>query len=503
MFNRARYVGIGVFALALVQAVPAPAQTSTVGSWGPVIPWPHVPVHLTQLPDGRILGWAAANAVDFNPAEPNYTVATVFNPRNNRIQKLDNTRHNMFCAGLATLADGRTIVAGGGASVRLTSIFNPKTLSWSASGNTIQQRWYSTNVALPNGKAFLVLGANDQPFPELWDPATNTWTEIYGPRWESILEEWHTFHAEDFEWFPWLHVAPNGRLFHSGPTPTMHYVDPFEGGTVAPLGPRINNDRLRMWGSSLMYAPGKILITGGRDLNKNPSATKEALTIDINGPVPLVAMTAPMHYARVFHYTINLPNGEVMAIGGNTVSMQFTDAGAVLPAEIWNPDTGQWRVVASLTVPRPYHSAAALLEDGRVLSTGGGLCGPCGVNHLDGQIYSPPYMFDANGAPATPPTLYPATVPDTIRPATTLRVRASPDTTAFRLIRLQSTTHGIQTDSRSMPLSITRKTTSGSTTTYTLQTPQSANIMVPGNYWLFAVNANGTPSKGIVVLAKK
>ncbi len=486
--------------LALIQL--AYGQNAIQGSWGPVIPWPHVAVHVSQLPDGRVLTWAAATATDFNPAEPNNTVGAIFDPRNNSFTNLPNPRHNMFCAGLATLRDGRLIAAGGGASVRLTSIFNTGTLSWSASGNTIQQRWYGTNVALPNGKAFLALGAVDQPFPELWDPATNRWTEIYGPRMDSILTEWHTFNAEDFEWYPWLHVAPNGRLFHSGPTPVMHWVDPFEGGTITALGPRFTSDRMRMWGSSLMYAPGKILVTGGRDMNLSPSSTNQAFTIDINGPSPIVTPVSPMNYARVFHYTLNLPNGEVIALGGNTSSLKFSDQGAVLPAEIWNPVTGLWRVVASQAVPRPYHGAAALLQDGRILSTGGGICGSCGANHLDGQIYSPPYLFNSSGGLATRPTFSERGSASQISPGKSFSVRASPGVTAFRIIRLQATTHGIQTDSRGIPLPVVSSTSNGNNwVTYTLAPPSNVDIMVPGDYWLFATNASGTPSSGRLIRA--
>lgn len=491
---------IGALSFALLAstiAAPVCAQVSVNGSWGPVIPWSHVAVHVVQIPDGRLLTWAAAFPTDFNPAEPNNTVGAIYDPVRNTLQDLPNPNHNMFCAGLSMLTDGRTIVAGGGAAVRLTSLFSPSALAWQSSGNTIQQRWYATNVALPNGKAFIVLGAQDQPFPELWNPATNTWTEIYGPRWDDILTEWHTFNAEDFEWYPWLHVAPNGKLFHSGPTPTMHWVDPFEGGATTSLGPRFTTDRMRMWGSSLMYAPGKLLVTGGRDMNLTPSSTNEAFTININGATPVVARTGSMAYSRVFHYTVNLPNGEVLALGGNTSSFKFSDEGAVLPTEIWNPSTGAWRTVASMSVPRPYHGAAALMKDGRVFSTGGGICGTCGANHLDAQIYSPPYLFNSNGTLATRPTM--SNVPTQVRVGRNFSVRASSNVNAFRLIRLQATTHGIQTDSRSLPLTIVGTNSNGSNTTFTLQPSSNINILIPGDYWLFAVNRNGVPSVGTSV----
>ena len=67
---------------------------------------------------------------------------------------------------------------------------------------------------------------------------------------------------------------------------------------------------------------------------------------------------------------------------------------AVLPAEIWNPDTETWTQVASLQIGREYHSTALLLPDGRVLMAGGGqLPGTAAVDQTNAEIYSPPYLF--------------------------------------------------------------------------------------------------------------
>ena len=78
--------------------------------------------------------------------------------------------------------------------------------------------------------------------------------------------------------------------------------------------------------------------------------------------------------------------------------------GTILAPEIWNPDTGQWREVADAGAPRNYHSIALLLPDGTVLSAGGGLCN-CNADHQNGQVYSPPYLFNADGTLATRPTI--------------------------------------------------------------------------------------------------
>ncbi len=106
-----------------------------------------------------------------------------------------------------------------------------------------------------------------------------------------------------------------------------------------------------------------------------------------------------MAYQRSFSNSVVLPNGDVLVVGGQQHPQTFTDTGAVLSPELWNPSTGKFTIMAPEAIPRTYHSVAILLPDGRVFSGGGGLCGDgCTANHPDGQIFSPPYLFNANGS---------------------------------------------------------------------------------------------------------
>ena len=73
-----------------------------------------------------------------------------------------------------------------------------------------------------------------------------------------------------------------------------------------------------------------------------------------------------------YHNMTLLPDGTVLASGGMSTSDGTDLSKAVLPAEIWNPDTETWTTVASLQNGREYHSTALLLPDGRVLMAGGG-----------------------------------------------------------------------------------------------------------------------------------
>jgi len=139
-----------------------------------------------------------------------------------------------------------------------------------------------------------------------------------------------------------------------------------------------------------------------------------------------------------------------------------------------------------------------LLLDGRVFSGGGGLCGEgCAANHQDGAIFSPPYLFGADGVTlAARPALVSA--PGTAALGSALSVSTSGPVKSFELIRLSATTHTINTDQRRVPLSATL----AGSNAYRLAVPSDPGIVVPGYWMLFAMDANGTPSVAKVILIK-
>ena len=216
--------------------------------------------------------------------------------------------------------------------------------------------------------------------------------------------------------------------------------------------------------------------------------------IDTNSGGAAVRKLAPMNYARVFHNSVVLPNGQVVIIGGQTRAAAFTDDRSVLAAELFDPASETFTVLPAMTVPRNYHGVSLLMPDARVITSGGGLCGAgCAANHPDVQILAPYYLFNPDGTPATRPVITAA--PAQAGHGTAMAVTTNAPIASFSLVRMGSTTHTVNNDQRRIPLAFS---TTGSNS-YSVQVPSNTGIALPGLYMLFAMNADGVPSVARIV----
>jgi galactose oxidase len=166
-----------------------------------------------------------------------------------------------------------------------------------------------------------------------------------------------------------------------------------------------------------------------------------------------------------------------------------------LCAEIWDPATEKFTVLAKMAVPRTYHSVALLMRDGRVFVAGGGLCGGCGTNHFDGQIFSPPNLFQADGKPAVQPTV---TISKAILSnGESFVVTANKALSTIALVRFGSATHAVNTDQRRIELcgKASKACAAAAGNKYTVTIPARPGIVIPGNWMVFGVDAAGVPSK--------
>jgi large repetitive protein len=459
------------------------------GQWGAVTNWPFAFASAANLPDGRILAWGGNHTTYFDGGA--FTYAAVWNPANLQMVNVNHPSHSMFCGTPVMLEDGRVFVAGGDKadafSVKNTSTFNYQTQAWTKIQDMAVGRWYNGAVALPSGQVFSALGEPGSAYPEIWTPGTGAgsgWSYLNGASLQTAVLNYPT-QTEAKNWLPHLHLAPNGKVFHSGHTPQMNYIDPTGNGSVTPVG--LTNDWNTANTPSVLFGEGKILQTGGTLYDVNNTSTGKSAFIDINGGVPIRTAIGNMQFSRVFHNQVVLPNGEVMVIGGNNTGTKFDDFGSQMTPEIWNPVTRAWRQVADMTVPRNYHSVALLMTDGRVWSGGGGLCN-CAADHPDSQVFSPPYLFNIDGSLAARPVI--TTAPSLVSYGRAITVAATPAISKFSLVRMSSTTHALNSDMRFLNVPFI-ETSSGN---YQLNLHTNRNVMVPGYWMLFASNGQGVPS---------
>lgn len=456
-----------------------------VGSWSSVTDWPLIATGAANLPDGRVVGWSSQTPDTFTGKEEN-THGTIYDPLTNSFTSTNSSSHDMFCAGVSMLEDGSVFIAGGGQTVSSTSLFSNG--AFNEIDPMVLTRWYPTSTTLSSGQVLTSLGTLAAPYSERWTDGEG-WDLLANVNLQNVLNEDSIAYRD---WYPALNVAPDGSLFHPGHMPELFSVHLDQENSVHSHGERNGGDSARLYNTSVMYDVGKLLFAGGGD----QSTTNAAYTMDINGSDPVVTTIDSMTHKRAMQNSVVLPNGEVLIIGGNTSGIQFSDEGTVLEPEMWNPETGQWRVMAPHDRPRNYHSTALLLKDGRVLATGGGLCGGCPTNHQNGETFTPPYLYDAQGELKARPQI--AGGGDEAYPGDSLVLQGSDDMVRFNLLRLVAITHHHSTDQRLVPADFT-KTGTGQ---YRLDLNSNGNVLLPGYYWVFGLDVNGTPSEGHTVQIK-
>ncbi len=437
---------------------PSPAA---VGQWAPLQQMSFESVHSVLLPaTGKILFWPAFDLGN-NP--------NTWDPATGNVMPLPPASYNIFCAGHSILPNGQVLITGGdyttGVGVPNVTIYDPVANTWIDQPDMNAGRWYPTNINLATGDVLVTEGDINQTssdtLPQVFQLATYTWRDLTTA--QLLLPTYSTMFLTDA-----------GLVFNAGPDQLTRFLNPTGTGAWT-TGPN-SLFGFRDYGPAVMYDHGLVLKIGGSD---PPTATAEM--IDINAPVPTWTYIQPMNYPRRQANATILPDGTVLVTGGSSGAGFDNSASPVLPAELWNPSTGAWTVLAALSVYRGYHSTAVLLPDGRVYSGGG--------NAASSEVFSPPYLFQG-----TRPTI--TSAPTTVTGGQTFFV-GTPDAatiTAVNWISPAATTHTFNQNQRFNRLSYTQ-TAGGLSVT----PPSNANMAAPGYYMLFIINSSGIPSVGSFV----
>jgi Domain of unknown function (DUF1929)/Divergent InlB B-repeat domain len=451
------------------EALAAATDAGTMGQWSAPFAWPAVAIHAAVLPNRRVVTYGRHHRppVLWNPAIPGAFTSLPLPA-------------DFFCSGLTLLRNGKLFLAGGHAGVDNFGLksafqFDQGTSQWVRSADMQNGRWYPTLTTLPTGHILAISGGDTvaalNRIPELFLPGQNRWQALPGA-------------ARSVPYYPMMFVAPDGKVFLAGPEQTTAFLTTSGSGgwTTGPM----RRFGYRDYGSAVMYDIGKILMVGGG----TPTATAEV--IDLLG-TRVWDFTGSMSIGRRQINATLLADGTVLVTGGTNAS-GFNSAptsSEVLAAEQWDPASpGSWKKLARMSHYRLYHTTALLLPDARVLVAGSGEPAATGLSDdLTAEIFSPPYLFKADGTPATRPVI--STVPATLPYGMpfTVGTASAAQITKVMLVRLSAVTHAFDMNQRGARLSF-----SVGAGSLTVTAPLNTKLAPPGHYMLFIVNSSGVPS---------
>ncbi len=451
-----------------------PPDPSVFGEMALPFSMPDVAVDISLLHTGEVIFWKGQNNGTSTP-----TNVYLWNPVTQVFTQVTNALTNIFCAGHAILADGRLFVAGGhdnGSGILGeddANIFDPISRTWSPAAKMAYKRWYPSVTTLADGKMLVTSGGIDSftniaGVPEIYDPANNSWTQLNNA-------------DLDIPFYPYTFLLPSGKIVDAGSDehPYETKVLDINTQTWTTIDPNVVDG-----GSAVMYAPGKIMKSGTAIANPNSGVLTAATTyvIDMNQPNPVWRQTAPMNNPRGFHTLTLLPDGSVLASGGSKMATNQNLSQAVFELEVWSPVTETWTKMASIKNPRFYHSSALLLPDGKVLISGSG--NSSGVNQLNGEIYSPAYLFKGPR-----PTITSAPTTITYNSLFSVSSPNASNISKVTLMRPGSMTHTINYSQSilDLPFSVNGNNLD-------VQAPLDGNYAAPGYYMLFIIDNQGVPS---------
>jgi hypothetical protein len=234
---------------------------------------------------------------------------------------------DLFCSGMALLADGRMMVAGGdiypghrdaqGRALGLKSamLFRPSDRTFVAIPDMPGgERWYPTVVALPDGRVFVWNGVHAgviNPRVDIYDPASNSWSTVAQRSYPVT--------------YPRCHVLLSGEVFVSGGQPAL--FDPATStwkSAPAPADPNRQQNagvegQEAMVSVLLPYAANaaqqRVLLAGGGNCG-SPKQSAEIFTFNPSQGAVGWQSAAPLLTGRIHATPVLLPDGKVLIVGG-------------------------------------------------------------------------------------------------------------------------------------------------------------------------------------------
>lgn len=481
-----------LFAAAGLAALITGSGTSAhAGTFSDIIPWDEVPIHAALLPNGKVMTFGATpqdqqGGFDYTLWDPTMGTAS-----NAFLQIPNGINFDTFCVGGILYSGDASIFLAGGRSNQAAAKYVYQNSSLALFNAFNYPRYYASLTTLPDGRVVVNGGApsygnqtNASTIPEIFNPGKG-WTALTGAS-NSPMRQGDQVATGNPFWYPHQFYVGNNELFVIAGKYTYR-LNYSGNGSVRDEKPYTNTN-YGAGSTAVMYQPGKVLQIGGGDCGNYCSdgtpGSKIGTIFDLT-TYPERRTDTTMALGRHMANSTVLANGEVLVTGGSSVLEDVS--GADYQAEIYNPTTGQWRLDATMQIPRLYHSMAILLKDGRVLVGGGGLPGP--VNGHNVEIYTPDYLLDANHVPAVRPSITAA--PGRVALGQTFALSTDKPISRVTLVKTGVVTHSYNTDQRFFELKFT-----GANKQYNVTFPNDAVNATPGLYMVFAFDQNGVPSVG-------
>lgn len=480
--------------------VPSPQAQSPVtdGLWT-TLPYlmPLNPIHCALLHNGKVFIVAGS---ENNPSQQGGPYRAAVWDTQAGTFSIQNLLWDVFCNGMAALADGRFLVVGGSSALSppygdaRATVFDPATEKLTQVESMEHGRWYGSVIELSDGALMVFSGITEENYTRPTPPGDDTGrgphnkdVEIYhvGSGWSPEYEAPWTPPL-----YPRMHLLPNGNVFYSGDTTSSNIFNPFTQTWTLNVA-KTTYSKSRIGGSSVLlplrpadgYVP-RVMILGG-----DHPATATSEVIDLSAATPAWRMLLPMSKPRVRMNAVLLPTGKVLALGGSSVDEDPNTAS--LATDLFDPVSETWSSAGVAVYPRLYHSCGLLLPDATVAVVGSNPAKGTYEQHI--EIYSPAYLFavDQNGnvIPAVRPTI--TSVPAELGYGSSFTI-STPDASKIStavLVKPGSSTHSFDFDQRVVGLSFT-----AGSGTLTATAPPNSSIAPPGYYMVFLLNQAGVPS---------
>jgi hypothetical protein len=267
---------------------------------------------------------------------------------------------------------------------------------FSPTGNLVHAREFHTATLLADGTGLVAGGGKYEAyctagtdFAELYDPVlgsfalTSSMTDRRYAQTSTLLQNGKVLITGGFSF-------DKSACFDAGTSPPLMSAELYDpsSGSFAPTG---SMSEARGLHTATLLSTGKVLIVGGGNTGggRPPFAGDGSATAEVYDPATgTFTPTANMSTARIGHTATLLLDGKVLVAGGITSG---SSGSPLATAELYNPLTGTFTVVATMTATRAGHTAT-LLRDGKVLISGGftdATLGAAGVGTDTAEIYDP------------------------------------------------------------------------------------------------------------------